>query len=95
MVIEDLRKKLHNSIENYGLKSTQAYQDSIFLDKEIEKYYKSPIMKYYYEIGLKEFNNLRIDLRRRPSTKEWNQYAKKKNLLCSESMKYIGRVRFR
>lgn len=95
MVIEELRKKLHNSIAKYGLTSSQAYQDSIELDKEIEEYYDSPGMKYYYQISLKEFYNLKRDLRKIPSTKEWNQYAKKKNLLCSESMKYIGKIKFR
>lgn len=94
-MIEELRKKLHNSIEKHGLASKQTYQNSIELDKEIEEYYNSPGMKYYYQISLKEFYSLQIDLKRKPSTKEWNQYAKKKNLLCSESMKYIGNVKFR
>ena len=40
MDINELRKKLHDSIKNNGLNSSETYKLSIMLDEEIEKYYK-------------------------------------------------------
>ncbi len=39
-MVDELRKKLHDSIINNGINSTETYELSIMLDKEIEKYYQ-------------------------------------------------------
>lgn len=40
MVVEELRKKLEEAIEKYGVNSKEAYELSIMLDKEIARYYR-------------------------------------------------------
>lgn len=39
-MVDELRKKLHDSIIINGINSRETYKLSIMLDKEIEKYYK-------------------------------------------------------
>lgn len=39
-MIEELRKKLLDSIEKNGINSAETYMLSVLLDEEIEKYYK-------------------------------------------------------
>lgn len=41
MIIDELRKKLHDSIKNKGINNKETYELSVTLDKEIEKYYKN------------------------------------------------------
>lgn len=94
MVIGYLREKMYNCISKYGLESKQTYEASTCLDKEIAEYYKLHPMKYYYEKsidGLKEYIN---KYNKKPSIKEWNKYARDNNYLSSESMGYIGNVKF-
>ena len=39
-MLEELRKKLSDSIIKYGLESKETYEISRLLDKEIDEYYK-------------------------------------------------------
>lgn len=94
MVIEYLRKKMHDSISKYGLSSKEAYEASTCLDKEIAKYYDSHPMKYYYEKSMNGIKEYTKKYNKKPSISEWNIYAKNNNYLSSESMKYIGKIKF-
>jgi hypothetical protein len=40
-MVEELRKKLSDSIIKYGLESKETYEISRLLDKEIDEYYKN------------------------------------------------------
>ena len=40
-MVDELRKKLSDSIIKYGLKDKKTYEISVQLDEEIDKYYKN------------------------------------------------------
>lgn len=95
--IERLRKKLHATIEKYGLESAQVQKISKELDELINEYMKRQknyqegnIMINEYNIAIKEIERLTIESGEFPSLEEWNEYAKEKVLLNSESIKYIS-----
>lgn len=93
-MIEYLRKKMHESILKYGLKSEEAYEASTCLDKEISKYYELHPMRYYYEESINGIKKYIKKYNKRPTKKQWNRYAKNNNYLSSESMNYIGKIKF-
>lgn len=95
MIIDKLRKKLHDSIQKYGLTSKEAYKISLELDEEIIKYYQSSPMLNYYEKSLEGIKQYVKDNNKEPTSKEWNKYAYENNYLSSESLKYMGNIRLK
>lgn len=95
MSISELRENLHDSIKKYGIDSNHTYKISTELDKKIVEYYENRSMKTLYYKSHLGFCEYKKAFGRKPSRKEWNRYAVEKNYLCSESMKYIGNVKFR
>lgn len=94
---EKLRKKLHNSIEKNGLDSTKTKKISERFDKMVNNYYKNE--KQYHQNSfvhdkylesIQSLKKITKDFVKFPSVPEWNKYAKEKNLLSSESLKYIS-----
>lgn len=94
MIISKLRKKLHDSIQKYGLMSNETYKISVELDEEIVKYYQSSVMLNYYKNSLEGLKRYKEINNKVPNKREWNEYAYKNNYLSSESMKYIGNIKF-
>lgn len=95
--IERLRKKLHATIEKYGLESAQVQKISKELDELINEYMKRQknyqegnIMINEYNIAIEELERLTIESGEFPSIEKWNEYAKEKVFLNSESIKYIS-----
>lgn len=95
--IERLRKKLHNYIERFGLNSEQTQKVSKELDQLINEYDKrrrvfpeNSEMIRWYNISIEEIKNYTIEKGEFPTIDIWNQIAKEKNLLNSESIKYIS-----
>lgn len=92
MIIENLRKKLHDSIQKFGITSKETYNLSLELDKEIANYYNDSPMLYYYKkslIGLKQYIKENGE---EPTKEAWNKYAFENNYLSSESLKYMGNI---
>lgn len=94
---ERLRKKLNSSIEKYGLNSDKTNKISLRFDKLINSYYKKEtqyshksIMYKKYVESVNELEKITHDFAEFPSIPEWDQYAKQKDLLSSESIKYIS-----
>ena len=52
-------------------------------------------MEEFFEKSMEQYNQYVIKYGKRPKEVVWNQLAKKEDLLCSLSMKYIGKVKFR
>ena len=94
MVISELRNKLHDCIKKYGINSNKTYETSVELDEEIARYYQDTFMGYFYNVSLNGLKQYIKDNDRSPNTKEWNCYAKERNYLSSESMKYIEKFTF-
>lgn len=95
MGISELRKNLHDSIKKYGIDSKYTYMLSVQLDEKIVEYYENCSMKILYQKSYQGFCEYKHVFGRKPSRKEWNHYAVEKDYLCSESMKYIGDIKFR
>ena len=95
--IERLRKKLHNCIEKFGLDAEQTKKVSKELDQLINEYNKrqrvfpenSKMIKWY-NMSIKEMKNYTMEKGEFPAIDTWNKIAKEKNLLNSESIKYIS-----
>ena len=93
---ERLREKLNNSIEKYGIESekTRKLSDkfnkllNIYYNKEVQ-YSKESLMYKKYIESIKTLEKITTDFSKFPTINEWNKYAKEKDLLCSESIKYI------
>ena len=90
--VEELREKLHNAIEEYGLNSEEVYKISIEMDKLLNKrgYNEKNLMYNKYLESMFEFRKISKIFNEFPSVNEWNKYAKEKYLLNSESLKYIS-----
>lgn len=94
---EDLRKKLHESIEINGLDSektrkiSKKYNDLVNFHYRNERQYKIDNLMYKkYVESLKYLRKITRDFVEFPTIKEWNYYAKENKLLNSESLKYIS-----
>lgn len=94
---ERLRKKLHESMEKNGLNSEKTKKISERFDKMVNNYYKNEkqysedsIIHIKYIESIKRLKRITKDFVKFPSVQEWNHYAKEKDLLCSESLKYIS-----
>ena len=95
MIIENLRKKLHDSIQKFGLTSKETYKISLELDEEIVKYYNHSPMLNYYKQSIEGIKKYIKDNGKEPTKKEWNKYAFENNYLSSESLKYIGNIKLK
>lgn len=93
MVVEELRKKLEEAIEKYGVESKEAYRLSIMLDEEIANYYKKEKLIKAYKKS-KSLYDFYLKKEEKMDEKSWNRIAKERGLLSSESMKYIGDILF-
>lgn len=93
-MIKQLKNKMYKFIDRYGLNSIRTVNVSQQLDEELNKYYESSSMKYFYnqsKSGLLEYFNIHDNF---PDISKWNEYAKYNNYLSSESIKYISGKRF-
>lgn len=90
--VEELREKLHNAIEEYGLNSEEVYKISIEMDKLLNKrgYNEKNLMYNKYLESMFELRKISKIFNEFSSVNEWNKYAKEKYLLNSESLKYIS-----
>ncbi len=94
---EKLRTKLHESIAIYGLDSEQTrkiserYNELVnFYYQNERQYHKDNVMNVKYLESVKYLRNIASEFIKFPTIQEWNCYAKQKNLLNSESLKYIS-----
>ena len=94
-MIKNLKNKMYQYIEKYGLTSNKTVNASQQLDKELNKYYsENSSMIYFYKQsidGLLKYYNIHASF---PSITEWNSYAKKENYLSHESIQYICGKKF-
>lgn len=93
---EKLRIKLHISIEKYGLNSKETAKISKKFDELVNTYYENERQYSQNNIiytkcveSVELLRNITRNFSKYPTIEEWNKYAKEKNLLCSESIKYI------
>lgn len=92
-----LRNRLHMTIDKYGLKSEETMEISnkfddlvnVYYKKEIQ-YKKDSIMYIKYVESIEVLKKTTKDFSKFPTVEEWNKYAYEKDLLCSESLKYIS-----
>lgn len=96
---EKLRCKLHIAINKYGINSKETREISKKFDRLVNSYYEkerqypeNSIMRIKYLESLSSLRKITRDFSKFPSIDEWNKYAKEKNLLCTESLKYITGV---
>ena len=90
--VEELRKKLHEAIEEYGINSEEVYKISTEMDKVLNKrgYDDKNVMYNKYLDSMYELRKISKEFGEFPTVEEWNQYAKTNYLLSSESLKYIS-----
>ena len=90
--VEELRKKLHEAIDIYGINSEEVYKISTEMDKLLNKrrYDDKNLMYNKYLDSMFELRKISKIFNEFPSVDEWNKYAKEKYLLNSESLKYIS-----
>lgn len=100
-MIDKLKEKINAAIEKYGINSDKVYKLSLELDNEIAKYYENQKNKAdienndYYIKSIERLNRYIKENGKRPTVVEWNKIAKSEGYLSSESMKYIGNIKFR
>lgn len=94
---EKLREKLHESIDKHGLHAEKTRKISKRYDELVNSYYQNErqyhednVMNVKYSESVKYLKKMAKDFIKFPTIKEWNCYAKKNNLLNSESLKYIS-----
>ena len=92
-----LRKKLDEAVEKEGLNSAKVKKLSEKFDKELNKYLREEKrynvnnnMYISYKIAISELRRISKEFDKFPTTEEWNKYAKEKELINSESIKYIS-----
>lgn len=93
---EKLREKLDDAIDKYGLNSSKTIKLSNRFNELINFYYKNEvqfskdsILYIKYIESIKMLKKITLNFSKFPTIEEWNKYAKEKDLLCSESLKYI------
>ena len=94
---ERLRKRLDYSIEKNGINSDKTKRLSERFDKMVNNYYKNEkqykedsIIHIKYLESIQRLKRITKDFVKFPTINDWNHYAKEKNLLNSESLKYIS-----
>lgn len=90
--VEELRKKLHEAIEEYGINSEEVYKISTEMDKLLNKrgYDDKNVMYNKYLDSMFELRKITNLFAKFPTVEEWNKYAKENLLLNSESIKNIS-----
>lgn len=90
--IEQLRNKLHEAIDKYGIDAEETRKISVEMDKLLNKrgYNEKNLMYNKYLESMFELRKITKLFAKFPSVDEWNKYAKKNLLLNSESIKYIS-----
>lgn len=90
--IEQLRHKLHEAIDKYGINAEETRKISVEMDKLLNKrgYNEKNLMYNKYLESMFELRRITKLFAKFPSVDEWNKYAKEKLLLNSESIKYIS-----
>ena len=90
--VEELRKKLHEAIEEYGINSKEVYRLSTEMDKLLNKrgYDDKNLMYNKYLDSMFELRKITKLFSKFPSVDEWNKYAKDNMLLNSESIKFMS-----
>ena len=94
---ERLRKKLHESIEKNGFQSEETRKISAKFDELVNSYYKNEkqfkeenVIHDKYTESINTLRKIAREFAKFPTVEEWNKYAKEKDLLSSESLKYIS-----
>ena len=92
-----LRDRLYKSIRKNGLNSEITKKISKRFDETLNLYYKKErqynkdnIIYVKYIESINELGKINKLFSKFPSIEEWNKYAKEKELLSSESVKYIS-----
>ena len=94
---EKIRNKLHKAIEIHGINSEITKKISNRYDQLVSSYYqnekqfhKGSFMHMKYLESIEHLRDITTQFMKFPTVQEWNNYAKKNNLLSSESLKYIS-----
>jgi len=90
--IEQLRNKLHEAIDKYGINAEETRKISVELDNLLNNrgYNEKNLMYNKYLESMFELRKITKLFAKFPSVDEWNKYAKENLLLNSESIKYIS-----
>lgn len=90
--IEQLRNKLHEAIDKYGINAEETRKISVEMDNVLNKhgYTESNLIYNKYLESMFELRKISKIFGEFPTINEWNKYAKEKYLLNSESIKYIS-----
>ena len=89
--LERIRRKLHIVIEEYGLNSKETKILNEYYKKEVQ-YPENSLIYLKYDESINYLKEIARKEERFPTIQEWNKYAKKHELLSSESIKYISGV---
>lgn len=99
--IRNLRSKLHKSIKENGLNSEETRKISSDIDILINEYYDSiektkyPLdseMIVYFNKSYEALKNMTKQLKKFPTVREWNKYAKENKYLLHLSLEYISKL---
>jgi len=99
--IRSLRNKLHKSIQKNGLNSEETRKISSDIDILINEYYdsieqtkypKDSEMIEYFNKSYEALKNMTKQLKKFPTVKEWNKYAKENNYLLHLPLEYISKL---
>lgn len=99
--IKTTRKLLDKNVEKYGLNSNETREISNKMDNLIKEYYDSiktveypdfSDMFLYYKKSYEMLKNVTLQLKKFPSTQEWNKFAKENNCLSHISLEYISKL---
>lgn len=89
-MLKNLRNKMYQYIDKYGLNSEKTLKISQEVDLEINNYYNNiPAMKYHYEQSILGIQNYFYMYNILPTNSDWNTYAFENNFLSSTSIEYI------
>ena len=97
--LKRIRNKLDAIVEKYVLNSKETKKVSKRFDEVLNEYYKKEVqypkdsfIYLKYEESIKCLKEITRKKEKFPTIQEWNKYAKKHELLSSESIKYISGV---
>ena len=95
-MLKNLRNKMYQYIDKYGLDSEKTLKISQEVDLEINNYYNNiSAMKYHYEQSILGIQNYFYTYNILPTNSDWNTYAFENDFLSSISIEYIYCNRFR
>jgi hypothetical protein len=90
MVMNELKNKLKNIINKYGINSKEAYNQSLKIAFELENSYKrkNAITSYYNESMCALEKYIKKN-EANPNEKTWNIFAKENKYLSAETLGYL------